>query len=94
MDPDTLLDRVATARPESVPDAAGVVRDVAQLLRRRQRLREIRAEMTARRTTTLPPGCVEADREQRARSDELTAETSQDLRGQLAAREAEGAAVS
>jgi hypothetical protein len=64
---------------------AADVEEIGTLLRRRQRLREIRAELDARGTAGLPPGCLEADREHRARTEELWAETDHALRERLAA---------
>lgn len=64
---------------------AADVREIGVLLRRRQRLREIRDELAARGAVGLPPGCREADREQRARADELWAETEHALSERLAA---------
>ncbi|WP_285680007.1 hypothetical protein [Actinoplanes sp. NBRC 103695] len=64
---------------------AAQVEEIGALLRRRQRLREIRAELDARGTAGLPPGCLEADREHRARTDELWAETEHALGERLTA---------
>jgi len=61
------------------------IAEIGALLRRRQRLREIRDELDTRATAGLPPGCLEADREHRARTAELWAETDRALTERLSA---------